>query len=97
MQGGKKEGNASKKAKTWKEIRAEFENDKAFLKELEGTDVITLKNGLLPGTENPDEVVARGPLRKHRQPAIDGRIFLWRNVKRGANFESRHARLGVGP
>ena len=95
MQGGKKEDNASKKTKTWKEIRAEFDSDKAFLKEVEGTDVITLKTGLMPGTENPDEVVARGPLWKHRQPAIDGRIFLWRNVKRGANFESRHARLGV--
>ena len=97
MQGGKKEDNASKKAKTWKEIRAEYENDKAFLKAMEGTDVITLQNGLMPGTENADEVVARGPLRKHRQPAIDGRIFLWRNVKKGANFESRSARLGLAP
>ena len=96
MQGGKREGNASKKAKTWKEIRANYEADKTFLKEMEGKDVITLKNGVLPGTENPNEIVARGPLWKHRQPAIEGRIFLWRNVKRGANFESRYARLGVG-
>ena len=95
MQGRRKE--VSKKASTWKEIRAEYEADRAFLKEMEGKDVIRLnKNGLLPGTKDPNEVVARGPLRKHRQAAIDGRIFLWRNVKKGANFESRHARLGVG-
>ena len=98
MKGGKRGNNATKKPTTWKEIKAQYETDKAFLKEIERTDVITLKNGgMLPGTVNDNEVIARGPFWKHRQPAIDGRIFLWRNVKLGANFESRHARLGLGP
>jgi len=96
MKGGKKSENGSKKAATWKEIKARYEADRAFLKELNGKDVITLKNGLVPGAENPNELVARGPLQKHRKAAIDGRIFLWRNVKLGANFVSRHARLGNG-
>jgi hypothetical protein len=97
MQGGKREGTANKKAATWKEIRAQYETDKKFLEEVEGTDVITFKNGTLPGADNPNEVVARGPLWKHRRAAIDGRIFLWRNVKLGANFASRHARLSRRP
>jgi hypothetical protein len=97
MKGGKKDDNATKKVTTWKEIRAQYEADKTFLEELKGTDAITLENGMLPGAENPTEVVSRGPLWKHRQEAINGRIFLWRNVKLGANFVSRHARLGVGP
>ena len=97
MQGGKREdNNAIKKAETWKEIRAKYEVDKNFLKRMEGKDVITLKKGVLPGTENENEVVARGPLWKHRKEAISNKIFLWRNVKKGANFEARHARL-LGP
>lgn len=97
MKGGKKDDNGTKKATTWKEIRAQYEADKTFLEGLKGKDTITLENGMLPGADNPNEVVSRGPLWKHRQEAIDGRIFLWRNVKLGANFVSRHARLGVGP
>jgi len=96
MKGGKREESASKKATTWKEIRAQYEADKAFLKEMDGKDVITLKNGMLPGAENPNEIVARGPIQKHREAVLDGRIFLWRNVKLGANFVSRQARLSVG-
>ena len=97
MQGGKRGDNNSetKKVRTWKEIRAEYETDKVFLKEVGGMDVIRLKSDMLPGAENPNELVARGPLQKHRQAAIDGRIFLWRNVKRGSNFVSRHVRLGL--
>eukprot|EP00536_Pseudo-nitzschia_multiseries_P012045 jgi/Psemu1/308731/fgenesh1_kg.440_\ len=87
-------GSNSKKA-AWKEIRARYEADRTFLKERSGKDVITLKSksGLVPGAENPNELLARGPLEKHRKTAIDGRIFLWRNVRLGANFVSRHARL----
>ena len=97
MQGGKREDSPTKKQTTWKEAKAQYEIDKSFLRDMVGKDVITLKDGMLPGAENENEVVARGPLWKHRQPAIDGRIFLWRNVKLGANFESRHARLGIAP
>ncbi len=93
MQGGKRGESSTKKASTWKEIRAQYEADKVFLKEIEGTDVITFKNGPLPGTENENEVVARGPLWKHRKVAIANKLFLWRNVEKGKNFESRHARL----
>ena len=69
------------------------ENDKTFLAKLEGTDVVTLKNGLLPGTDDHTETIVRGPMEKHRQIAIQSRLFLWRNVKLGANFVSRSNRL----
>lgn len=97
MKGGKKDDNTAKKPTTWKEAKAQYDADKRFLEEMEGKDVVTFEKGMLPGAENPSEVVARGPLLKHRQEAINGRIFLWRNVKLGANFESRYARLGIEP
>lgn len=91
--GGGKGDKESNKAATWKEIRARYENDKTFLAKLEGTDVVTLKHGLLPGTDDHTETIVRGPMEKHRQIAIQSRLFLWRNVKLGANFVSRSNRL----
>jgi len=93
--GGGKIDNETKKVATWKELRAQYEADRTFLTEIKGTDVVTLKSGLLPGAEDHTETIAKGPLEKHRQAVIQSRIFLWRNVKLGANFVSRSSRLGV--
>jgi len=95
MKGGSGKDNETKKVATWKDIRAQYEADKTFLTEIKGTDVVTLKNGLLPGAEDQTETIAKGPLEKHRQTVIQSRIFLWRNVKLGANFVSRSSRLSV--
>ena len=91
--GGGKGDNETKKVATWKEIRAHYEADKTFLTEMKGKDVVRLNNGLLPGAEDPTETIVRGPLVKHYQAAIQSKIFLWRNVKLGANFVSRNSRL----
>jgi hypothetical protein len=98
MKGGKndKEDLSLKRAANWKEAKARYEADKLFLNELHGRDVVSLVDSMLPEAEHPNEVIAVGPLTKHRQEAIRGRIFLWRNVKTGSDFVSRNSRLEAG-
>jgi len=82
-----------KKPANWKEAKARYDADKKFLLDTKGEEVVSLVDTLLPCAEHPNETVASGPLEKHRQEAISNRIFLWRNVRMGADFVSRYSRL----
>jgi hypothetical protein len=95
MKGLGKDG-AMKMPASWKEAKARYEADKKFLEETEKTKVVCLVDTLLPCAEHPNETIASGPLQKHRRETISGRIFLWRNLKLGADFVSRYSRLEKG-
>ena len=90
---GKGKYDPIKKPENWKEAKARYEADQRFLEEAEQTKVVSLVDALLPCAEHPNETVSSGPLEKHREEAINSRIFLWRNVKLGADFVSRNSRL----
>ncbi|KAG7350663.1 SET methyltransferase domain containing protein [Nitzschia inconspicua] len=92
MKGHGKDGSTKQPA-TWKEAKARYDADKKFLEEAEKSRVVSLVDTLLPCAEHPNETIASGPLLKHRQEAIRGRIFLWRNLKHGSDFVSRNSRL----
>jgi hypothetical protein len=92
MKGMGKDG-AIKRPQNWKEAKARLEADKKFLEEAEKSKVVSLVDVMLPCAEHPNETVASGPLEKHRDEAVESRIFLWRNVKLGADFISRKSKL----
>jgi hypothetical protein len=95
MQGqGRDEWAKQQQPTNWKEARARYDADEKFLQEAEKSKVVSLVDTLLPCAEHPNETVAAGPLRKHRDEARRSRIFLWRNVRLGADFVSRNSRLG---
>jgi SET domain len=96
MQGHGKDGSTKQPA-SWKEAKARYDADKKFLEEAEKSKVVSLVDTLLPCAEHPNETVASGPLFKHREEAIRGRIFLWRNLRLGTDFVSRHSRLETVP
>jgi hypothetical protein len=92
MKGVEKDG-ALKKPANWKEAKARYDADKKFLEEVDGKDVVSLVDNLLPCADHPNQTIAAGPPEKHREAAINGRIFLWRNVRLGADFVSRYSRF----
>lgn len=86
--GGQQE---EKKKLNWKEAKARYDLDKKFLEETNKKSVISQVDALIPGAEFPHEAVSNGPMDKSRPYALNNRLFLWRNVSRGADFTDRLA------
>jgi hypothetical protein len=99
MKGGAKaaESNASNKtaSQIWEEAKASYERDKKFCTEyFEDESTRRYQFGeSVPGSDNPEELVANGPQPRNRRNAIQNRVFLWRNAVRGANLAARMARI----
>jgi hypothetical protein len=83
------------KRERWEIAKREYDRDKAFLEDFhkKQAERRSQVNALVPEWEFPGELVANGPPARHRKEAVQGRLFLWRNVQRGANFADRFARL----
>jgi hypothetical protein len=91
------EADAADKTKRqlWEDAKRDYDRDKAFLEDFHAKrqERESQVDALVPGWEFPSDLVANGPPSRHRVEAQQGRIFLWRNVRLGADFSRRLARL----
>ena len=104
MKGGKDNGllsgtnnSSSKKSKAdiWEEAKASYEQDKKFLLSYEEDRKkrCTLVGALVPAGDS-DEYVANGAQeKKYRSYGQQQRLFLWRNIVLGNNFERRFTKF----
>ncbi|KAL7537178.1 hypothetical protein ACHAXR_010375 [Thalassiosira sp. AJA248-18] len=92
------DSKAEKRTKTQllSEAKARIQRDKKFLQNMYETekDRLYLTGVFLPGEGDREmaEMVAGGPMERHRSEAQEGRIFLWRNARIGGGFSSRYWR-----
>jgi hypothetical protein len=97
MKGGVTASDDNKKSnrELWEEAKAAYDRDKKFLEEFDEKESkrCCLVGATVPAAENPDETVANGAQERFRSEVIHRRIFLWRNLRYGADFAARAARL----
>ena len=99
MQGGFKNAASSDTRKSlserWSEAKTRYEREKRFVEDFYEKALLrtNLVNMNVPAAENPEETVANGTQRRFREEAYIGRIYLWRNARKGSNFSSRLGRL----
>lgn len=86
--------NKSKK-QLWEAAKREYDRDKAFLEDFhtKQRQRRSQVSAMVPESEFPSDLVANGPLERHRREAALGRLFLWRNASLGGDFATRFARL----
>jgi hypothetical protein len=101
MKGGKDNGlladttSRKSKADIWDEAKAKYERDKKFLLDYEEDckKRCILVGAIVPGGDS-DEFVANGAQeKKYRSFGQQQRLFLWRNIVLGNNFERRFAKF----
>ena len=105
MKGGRKDNgllsdtnhNTSRKSKAdvWDKAKANYDRDKKFLLDYEEDRKkrCTQVGAIVPGGD-ADEYVANGAQEnKHRSYGQQQRLFLWRNIVMGNNFERRFRKV----
>ena len=83
------------KADIWEKAKASYERDKKFLLDYEEDRKTrcTLVGAIVPGGDS-DEYVANGAQeKKYCTFGQQQRLYLWRNIKLGNNFERRIKKL----
>lgn len=102
MKGGKDSGIASSntlrksKADIWEAAKASYDRDKKFLIDYEEDRKkrCTQIGAVVPGGDS-DEIVANGAqVNKYKPYGQQQRLFLWRNIALGNNFERRFVKFG---
>jgi len=102
MKGGKGPSSEDAEKKTKKQVRLEakagYDRDKKFLEDVKKKAPKRLwqVGVMVPGATDGTESVSRGPQDRYRDIALRNRLFLWRNVMRGANFAARYAAFQSG-
>ena len=81
----------------WEAAQRSYDRDKSFLDDFHAKQAARRSqvDAMLPEAEFPSELIANGPLERHRAEAMRGRLFLWRNLR--DNFGDRFARLEREP